>query len=241
MASPKTRSPFPACSSLRAPPGIANCIRPSASRCSAIIPRRITSASGVPSSCSISTAAIRPPSPRCSASTRASSRPARARRTDFPCGSAATTWSSIRATPFDRPEFFGYSLNLDRGGASEASPAAIGTLAYVAFETRRLYESLRPKPQSFQPLPVTSLVESEDALLSSQREALAHTSGQVFDIDYSGLPPGELECLRFVLDDLGWDGYLGFVEEGSANLHIGCSPSSRDFFTTVYREALEAR
>jgi hypothetical protein len=84
-------------------------------------------------------------------------------------------------------------------------------------------------------------VEAEDALQSSQREAMAHASGQVFDIDYSGLPPGELECLRFVLDDLGWDGYLGFVEEGNANLHIGCSPSSRDFFTRVYQEALETR
>ncbi|MGA3020221.1 MAG: transglycosylase SLT domain-containing protein [Bryobacteraceae bacterium] len=145
------------------------------------------------------------------------------------------------APAFDRPDFFGYSLNLDRGSPSVASPAALGTLAYVAFETRRLYDSLRPKPQFFQPLPVTSLVEAEDALLSSQREARAHASGQVFDIDYSGLPPGELECLRFVLDDLGWDGYLGFVEEGSANLHIGCSPSSRDFFTAVYQEALEAR
>ena len=47
-------------------------------------------------------------------------------------------------------------------------------------------------------------------------------------------------CLRFVLDDLGWDGYLGFVEEGRDNLHIGCSPASRDFFTTVFQEALEA-
>ena len=144
------------------------------------------------------------------------------------------------APAFDRPEFFGYCLNLDRGRPSAASPAALGTLAYVAFETRRLYESLRPRPQPFQPLPVTSLVESEDALQSSQREALAHASGQVFDIEYSGLPPDELECLRFVLDDLGWDGYLGFVEEGSANLHIGCSPSSRDFFTSVYQDAAEA-
>ena len=88
---------------------------------------------------------------------------------------------------------------------------------------------------------MTSLVEAEDALQSSRREALAHASGQVFDIDYSGLPPGELECLRFVLDDLGWDGYVGFVEEGSANLHIGCAPSSRAFFTSVYQDAVEAR
>jgi hypothetical protein len=54
------------------------------------------------------------------------------------------------------------------------------------------------------------------------------------------MPPGELECLRFVLSDLGWDGYLGFVEEGTLNLHIGCSPSARDFFSTVFQEAIGA-
>jgi len=58
----------------------------------------------------------------------------------------------------------------------------------------------------------------------------------VFDIDYASLPPGELECLRFVLDDMGWDGYLGFVEEGRENLHIGCAPNARDFFATVFQE-----
>jgi len=52
------------------------------------------------------------------------------------------------------------------------------------------------------------------------------------------LPPGELECLRFVLNDLGWGGYLGFVEEGRDSLHIGCSPSTRDFFATVFEEAV---
>jgi hypothetical protein len=61
----------------------------------------------------------------------------------------------------------------------------------------------------------------------------------VFDIDYAGLPPKEVECLRFVLNDLGWDGYLGFVDEGRDNLHIGCSPSSREFFTTVFQEAFD--
>jgi hypothetical protein len=35
-------------------------------------------------------------------------------------------------------------------------------------------------------------------------------------------------------------GYLGFVEEsqGSVALVIGASPSSRDFFTKVYQEAV---
>ena len=62
-------------------------------------------------------------------------------------------------------------------------------------------------------------------------------SGHVFDIDYSALPPAELECLRFVLSDLGWEGYLGFVEDGMDSLHIGCSPGAREFFTKVFQEA----
>ena len=60
----------------------------------------------------------------------------------------------------------------------------------------------------------------------------------MFDIAYDGLPPGEYECLRFVLDDLGWEGYLGFVEEGRDSLHIGCAPTVRNFFATVFEDAL---
>lgn len=109
---------------------------------------------------------------------------------------------------------------------------------YIAFETRRLHDALKPKGEKFLPLPVSSLVESQDAAREPGREALAHSSGQVFDVDYSGLPPGELECLRFVLDDLGWDGYLGFIDEGRDSLHIGCSPSTREFFATVFHDAV---
>ena len=145
---------------------------------------------------------------------------------------------------FDRPDYFGYALGITaedpsiREDFSKASPAAIGTLMYLAFETRSLYEELGGNREKFRPLEVTSLVEPEDyARQLGKPEALAHCSGQVFDIDYAGLPPGELECLRFVLDDLGWDGYLGFVEEGMDSLHIGCSPGSRDFFTSVFQEA----
>ena len=47
----------------------------------------------------------------------------------------------------------------------------------------------------FRPLDVTSLVEPEDyARQLGKPEALSHCSGQVFDIDYAGLPPGEA-CL----------------------------------------------
>ncbi len=145
----------------------------------------------------------------------------------------------------DRPDYFGYRLRVspdtpgDLEYFSQASPAAIGTLTYVAFETRRLFEALDPKGQKFQPLEVTALVDPQDFTRpSTGREAVSHCSGQVFDIDYSGLPPAELECLRFVLQDLGWEGYIGFVDEGRENLHIGCSPTSRDFFATVYQEAI---
>ena len=144
----------------------------------------------------------------------------------------------------DRPEFFGYALRLsgaaaeDREELAAAAPATLGALAYIAFETRRLFEAVGASHEKFEPLPVTALVAPEDdAQLQNRRDEAAHSSGQVFDIDYSGLPPVELECLRFILDDMGDDGYLGFVEEGRDNLHIGCSPGSRDFFTAVYNEA----
>lgn len=159
---------------------------------------------------------------------------------------AAEGGKLVRA--FDRPAYFNYLLRVSADGAagrgylSLAAPSAIGTLAYVAYETRRLFDELGPSGERFEPLPVTSLVEPEDHVRQlKQREGLAHSSGQVFDIDYSRLPPGELECLRFVLADLGWDGYLGYIEEGRDNLHIGCSPTSRDFFATVFQDALDAQ
>ena len=148
----------------------------------------------------------------------------------------------------DRPEYLGYRLDLspnspsDLEAFSEASPAAIGTLTYIAFETRRLHQEMNPRGEKFRPLAVTSLVEpAAYSRQLGQREGLSHCSGQVFDIDYASLPPGELECLRFVLSDLGWDGYVGFVEDGRDSLHIGCSPSSRDFFATVYEESVGSR
>ena len=148
----------------------------------------------------------------------------------------------------DRPEWLGYSLDIpadsaaDREDRAKASPAAVGALIYIAFETRRLYDALEASGAPFTPLDVVSLVEPEDyARKLSEREALAHVSGQVFDIDVSGLAASEVECLRFVLDDLGWAGYLGFVDEGPATLHVGCSPAARDFFASVFSEASASR
>jgi len=150
---------------------------------------------------------------------------------------AATGQHLARA--FNQPDYFGYALKIapDQDFTAQAAPSAIGTLAYIAFETRRLFEETGAKGP-FRPLEVTSLVESEDfARQKGNPEALTHCSGQVFDVDYSALPPAELECLRFILSDLGWNGYLGFVDEGIENLHIGSSPGSRDFFTGIYQEA----
>jgi hypothetical protein len=136
----------------------------------------------------------------------------------------------------DRPAYLGFSLKLGSAYA-RATPAAVGTLAYVAFETRRMFEAMPHSKQDFEPIPVSALV-LPSTYASGGRELLSHSSGQVFDIDYSALPPAELEALRFVLADLGWSGYIGFVEEGRDNLHVGCAPASREFFMTVYREAM---
>jgi hypothetical protein len=143
----------------------------------------------------------------------------------------------------DRPAYFGYAIRLpedsDSEYLSEAAPSAIGTLMYIAYETRRLYEETGAKAP-FRPLPVTALVEPETfARQPGNPEALSHCSGDVFDIEYSALPAAEVECLRFVLSDLGWEGYLGFVEEGRDNLHIGCAPVAREFFTQVFEEAAQ--
>lgn len=156
------------------------------------------------------------------------------------------------------PEYFGYRVNHETVAAQEpdagdhyltATPAALGTLAYIAFETRRLHEAMRPRGEQYVPLEVTSLVRSMDTLGrgngsgSGPSEATAHLSGQVFDVRYSTLPPTEREALNFVLEDMGYLGYLGFIDEtpNSGAMHIGCSPSSREFFAKVYQEAAVAK
>ena len=162
---------------------------------------------------------------------------------------------------FDDPQYFGFGLRKSGRGAIggpdlnnqdvylQASPSAIGTLSYIAFETRRLHEAMKPKGEKFVPLEVTSLVRPMNAPAKftpgtmESYEAIAHASGHVFDIDFASLPQGEQEALQFVLEDMGWEGYLGFVEESpnSGLMHIGCSPSSREFFGQVFQEAVEGR
>ena len=79
------------------------------------------------------------------------------------------------ARVLDDPQYFGFSLP-EIGGADrelylQDSPAAIGTLLYVAFETRRLFEDLKPKGERFVPLQVAELV-STDGSARRSRHAL---------------------------------------------------------------------
>jgi hypothetical protein len=157
---------------------------------------------------------------------------------------------------FDDPEYFGFALRKDLIAINDwqnqeyylqASPDAIGALVYIAFETRRLHEEMHPNGETFVPLEVTSLVRPLETTpgvnVKTRSEAVWHCSGEVFDISYHALPPGERKALRFILNDMGYDGYLGFVEEGSLSetMHIGPAPSARDFFTSVFEEALSAK
>jgi len=152
----------------------------------------------------------------------------------------------------DNPKIFGFSLPaLDSESATkdlylQASPAAIGTLLYISFETRRLFDALKPKGEQFVPLQITELVSTTDrpaeaGSLLVDPEFPEHSTGQVFDIDRSSLPRGEREALNFVLDDMGWDGYLGFIQVTGDTLHIGCSPSSRPFFASVFQDAVKEK
>ena len=154
------------------------------------------------------------------------------------------------ARVFDDPKLFGFSAPRPDANPQtrelylQGSPSAVGTILYIAFETRRLFELRNPKGERFAPLQVVEMVATTDqpaeaGSLHVDPEFPAHSTGHVFDIDRSNLPPGERECLNFVLDDMGWDGYLGFIQVTGDTLHIGCSPSSREFFAKIYQEALE--
>ena len=143
----------------------------------------------------------------------------------------------------DRPSYFGYLLRLDPGPAREPG-ILFGSFAFRHGNADVC--GLRDAPpvrRAASPGEKFRAARGDVAggagrpgCMPSGKEAWAHCSGHVFDLDYAGLPPGELQCLRFVLDDLGWDGYLGFVADGLESMHIGCSPSSRDFFSTVFQE-----
>jgi Transglycosylase SLT domain len=159
---------------------------------------------------------------------------------------------------FDDPKYYGFTLRSEGPGAMgfddpknrdlylQASPSTVGTIAYIAYETRRLFEEMKVKNERWAPLEVTALVqplEYEERMagqgVSRKGEMPTHCTGQVFDISATNLPPSQREALGFILDELGWAGYVGFVTESTHDTvtHIGAAPTARDFFTKVYREA----
>lgn len=157
--------------------------------------------------------------------------------------------SLVRA--FDDPKFFGFTLAKAIGSQDpanrefylQASPAAVGTIAYIAYETRRMHQAMRLRGEQFVPLEITSLVVPRDMeeRRTNGKELPLRCSGQVFSINYAKLPAGQREALDFVLDDMGWDGYLGFIRDSdeTATYNVGAAPTARDFFTRVYEDALE--
>jgi hypothetical protein len=174
------------------------------------------------------------------------------------CEDIISDHSGRLAAALDDPAYFGYTLRrtgphaigwADRNRQQyylQASPSALGALTYIAYETRRLFDDLKPAGERWQPLEVASLVEPMDYRgrlggAPDQPEFLAHCTGQVFDLSTAGLPAGEREALRFVLDDMGWDGYLGFIDERGSRIHIGPAPTARDFFAKVFDEAVRTR
>jgi hypothetical protein len=157
--------------------------------------------------------------------------------------------SLVRA--FDDPKFFGFSLARAIGQQDpanrefylQASPAAVGTIAYIAYETRRMHQAMRHRGEQFVPLEITSLVVPRDMedLRTGGKEMPLRCSGQVFSINYGKLPAGQREALDFILSDLGWDGYLGFIRDSNetSTYNIGAAPTARDFFAQVYQDAVD--
>jgi hypothetical protein len=163
---------------------------------------------------------------------------------------------------FDDPKYYGFALRRAGPGAIgeddptnrdlyfQAAPSTVGSIAYIAYETRRLFEAMKGRKESWIPLEITALVEPLDYEERAGRRGIArkgeipaHCSGQVFDIALQNLSPSQREALDFVLEDLGWLGYVGFVRESThADVtHVGPAPTAREFFTKVYQEAIAVK
>jgi hypothetical protein len=163
---------------------------------------------------------------------------------------------------FDNPKYFGFTLRRTGPGAIgeedptnqdlylQAAPSTVGTIAYIAYETRRLFDEMKVKKESWSPLEITALVQPLDYEervarkgVARKGEMPAHCTGQVFDINASSLAPSQQEALDFVLADLGWNGYLGYVKESTHAdvIHVGAAPTARDFLTKVYQDAVNAK
>ncbi len=133
----------------------------------------------------------------------------------------------------------------------QAPKEVLGMLEYVSFETRRLWNALDKKKEIYVPLSPTAFIRDMDyqvklqtgnkqsaANINARTDLPTHTIGAV-DVSYLKLPKTEFECLKFVVQDLGWDEYLGFFEESKSQktFHLAPAPSQIDFYKSVYEEA----
>jgi hypothetical protein len=162
-------------------------------------------------------------------------------------------------SPPNNPPFFSYALRmngpegigaedvLNRDLYATDPPAVVGTLIYVAAATRKGWERSHPRGEKFVPLEVTSMVRTAEyqRLLNkhnanSRTTFPSHTVGAV-DISFAKLPPGEEKWLHCVIEDMGWDEYLGYFDEHmmQKTMHFAPSPEYVDFFNEVYNEAAD--
>ncbi|HOL73120.1 MAG TPA: transglycosylase SLT domain-containing protein [Bryobacteraceae bacterium] len=146
---------------------------------------------------------------------------------------------------FEDPHYYGFRIrHTAESGCLPASPSTLGALAYIAYETRRLHEAMNVRGERFVPLEVTAPAAPDASAGESTRgKEFLQSIGHVLNINYAKLPPGQREAFEFVMDELGWEGYLGFIHaEGERHtLHVGCSPQSREFFEKVFAEAVEGK
>lgn len=163
--------------------------------------------------------------------------------------------------PPNDPDYFSYVLRTggkDGIGAEDPAnsesyatdpPVVVGTLLYIASETRRGWEQWHPTGEKFVPLEVTSMVRTaayqktlHKVNGNSRTEFPSHTIGAA-DISFAKLPPGEAMWLRFVIEDLGLDEYVGCFDEHLAQktMHFVPSPKQSRFFRAVYDEAIASQ
>ena len=149
--------------------------------------------------------------------------------------------NTLLSAPGD-PAYLSYALRATTPQSSlknsHSMPEVVGALEYVAFETRRLWETKHPKNERFVPIDVTNLVDTVSAQQASALSAgvfAVHNVGAV-DLSYSRLPKLEATCLKFVLDDLNFGLFLASFAEGKGTMHLGVSPEYKKFFAQVYEE-----
>jgi hypothetical protein len=166
---------------------------------------------------------------------RFSSRPALWVRTAYHSSPprAARALPQLKRMAAQRPATLGIRWSEgNEGQVSGAAPsaAAVGMLLYLSYETKRLLSAVKPGAD-FVPLSLVSV-----KLAADDTEAWLDQSSEVVTISLD-LPDEERNCLRFILNDLSYAGYMGTQVSGKLT-RISPSPSHRSFFMSVYQQAV---